>query len=153
MAYPARALRNDRWLYVRNFKSDRWPVGDPQYDYLNCDGSPTKSYLTGLSAGDPDYRFFELAFGKRPAEELYDMQADPDCVNNLAAKPEHAMLKAQLWEQLERELKQQGDPRVLGRGDIFDFYPYCRVDRQQKLYGAPDYDPVKLFERRFGGGR
>ena len=150
VAFPARALRNDRWLYVRNFKPERWPVGDPQYGFLNCDGSPTKSYLTGLSAGDTDYKYFELAFGKRPAEELFDIQADPDCVNNLAANPAHAELKSRLWNQLERELKAQGDPRMLGRGDIFDFYPNCRVDRQQKLYGAPDYDPVKIFAEKFG---
>ena len=150
VAYPARAIRNDRFLYVRNFKPNRWPGGDPQYGLLNCDGSPTKSYLTGLSAGDADYRFYEMAFGKRPGEELFDMRKDPDCVNNLADDPAYAKTKALLWNQLESELKEQGDPRVLGNGDIFDYYPNCRVDRQQKLYGTPKYDPVKLFEEKFG---
>ena len=153
VAYPARAIRNDRWLYVRNFKPNRWPGGDPQYGLLNCDGSPTKSYLTGLSAGDNDYRYYQLAFGKREAEELFDMRNDSDCVNNLAVNPEFATTKNRLWKQLERELKAQGDPRVLRQGDIFDFYPNCRVDRQQKLCGQPGYDPVKIFEERFGKAR
>lgn len=150
VAYPARAIRNDGFLYVRNFKPDRWPVGNPEYDFMNCDGSPTKRFLTELSQSDPQYRFYEMSFGKRPQEELYDIKADPDCVNNLAGDASHAAAKQRLWTQLETELKAQGDPRVLGKGEIFDFYPYCRVDRQQKLYKKPDFDPVKTFEEKFG---
>jgi len=135
---------------VRNFKPNRWPACDPDLGLLNCDGSPTKSYLTSLKPGADEYRFYEMSFGKRPMEELYDMVNDQDCVHNLAGKPEHAQLKEKLWNQLERELKAQGDPRVLGNGDIFDFYPNCRVERQQKLYKRPNYDPKKIFERKYG---
>ena len=150
VGYPARAIRNDRFLYVRNFKPNRWPGGDPQYGLLNCDGSPTKSYLTSLSMGDTDFRFYDLSFGKRPAEELYEMKQDPDCVNNLADDPNYADVKSRLWEQLRSELAAQGDPRIVADGDIFDFYPNCRVDRQQKLYDNPNYKPVELFQQRFG---
>ncbi len=153
VAYPARAIRNDRFLYVRNFAPHRWPVGDPKYGFKNCDGSPTKSYLTGLSMGSPEYRFYEMSFGKRPAEELYDMTADPDCVRNLADKASHAALKLKLWEQLESELKAQGDPRVLGKGEIFDYYPYSKRAAEIKAYGDPDYDPVPAFEAKFGKGK
>lgn len=150
VAYPARAIRNDDFLYVHNFLSDRWPVGNPEYGFMNCDASPTKSFLQGLSKSDPQYYFFELSFGKRPAEELYDMKNDPGCVNNLAPLAAYSEIKQQLWEQLKTELIDQGDPRILGQGEIFDFYPNCRVDRQQKLYGRPDWDPVKLFEEKYG---
>jgi N-sulfoglucosamine sulfohydrolase len=152
VGYPARAIRNDDYLYVRNFKPDRWPAGDPQYGLLNCDRSPTKSYLTNLSMGDDDYHFYKLSFGKRPEEELYDIRQDPDCVDNLAAKPPFAKVKTELWNQLRKELAAQGDPRIIDGGEIFDFYPNCRVDRQQKLYGKPDYDPVGVFEEKFGAG-
>ena len=114
--------------YAGNFKPDRWPAGDPKYGFSNTDGSPTKKYLTALSAADPDYRFFEMGFGKRPAEELYDIVADPDCVNNIARDPAHAGTVAKLWKQLQVELTAQGDPRILGKGDIFDYYPNCRVE-------------------------
>ncbi len=150
VAYPVRALRNDRFLYVRNFIPERWPVGNPEYDYLNTDGSPTKSFLLGLSQSEPDFRFYEMSFGKRAGEELYDMAADPDCVRNLADSAAHQETKLAMWQQLESELKAQGDPRVLGKGEIFDFYPYCQTERQQKLYEKPDYDPVKIFEDKFG---
>jgi N-sulfoglucosamine sulfohydrolase len=150
VSYPARAIRNDSFLYVHNFEPQRWPVGNPEYDFLNCDASPTKRFLTELSQNDSQYRFFEMSFGKRPQEELYDINADPDCVNNLANNPDHSGTKAALWKQLTAELTTQGDPRILGKGEIFDFYPYCKVDRQQKLYKRPDFDPVKTFEEMFG---
>lgn len=149
VGYPARAIRTDDYLYVRNFKPNRWPVGNEEYGFLNTDGSPTKSYLTGLSQADKDYRFFKLSFGKRPIEELFDMQSDPDCVNNLADDRKFFAIKLKLWDQLKRELEEQGDPRILGQGDIFDFYPNCRVDRQQKLYERPDWDPVATFDEKY----
>ena len=34
-----------------------------------------------------DKELFELAFGKRPAEELYDLKKDPGQLNNVADKP------------------------------------------------------------------
>jgi N-sulfoglucosamine sulfohydrolase len=150
VSYPARAIRTDDFLYVRNFKPHRWPGGNPEYGLMNCDGSPTKSYLTNLKPGDSEYRYYELAFGKRPAEELYDMTHDPDCVTNLAADPKHSVTKQKLWLRLKSGLTAQKDPRILGEGDIFDYYPYCRIDRQQKVYKRPDWDPVKLFEEKFG---
>lgn len=153
VGYPVRAIRNDKFLYVRNFKPDRWPAGDPEYGYLNCDSSPTKKYLTSLSPGTNDYRFLEMAFGKRPEEELYDIVKDPACLENLAGNPEFAGTKQRLWKQLEDALTEQGDPRILGEGDVFDFYPNSKIKRQQKLYGRPDYDPVKIFNEKYASGK
>jgi hypothetical protein len=69
-------------------------------------------------------RLFELAFGKRPAEELYDLRKDPSQLNNVAGEPEYAKIKSKLAAALMSELKATKDPRVLGRGDLFDKYPY-----------------------------
>jgi len=91
-----------------------------------------------------------MSFGKRPAQELYDINADPDCVRNLATSEMHFSIKQRLWSQLKQELTDQNDPRILGDGNIFDFYPNCRVDRQRQLYQQPNYDPVQEFEKRFG---
>jgi arylsulfatase A-like enzyme len=124
LAYPVRAIRTHEYLYVHNIKPERWPVGNPEYDFKNTDGSPTKSYLTGLSPDDAEYRFFSMSFGKRPEEELYNIKKDPDCVMNLAANPEYKSLIAKLRKHMEGELTDQGDPRTLGKGDIFDEYPY-----------------------------
>lgn len=149
VGYPARAIRTDEYLYVRNYKPNRWPGGDPQYGLLNCDGSPTKSYLTKLNEDDAEYPFYQLSFGLRAAEELYEIASDPDCVHNLATDKTLADVKNRLAKQMTDELTAQGDPRMLGQGEIFDFYPNARVDRQQKLYGDPSYDPVKIFESKY----
>src|SRR6185436_20433148 len=30
LSYPVRAIRTRDYLYIRNFRPDRWPAGDPQ---------------------------------------------------------------------------------------------------------------------------
>ena len=46
-----------------------------------------------------------------PEEELYDMQADPDEINNLAksAKPEHQAARKRLSAVLEKWLEESND--------------------------------------------
>ena len=153
VSYPSRAIRTDRYLFVYNFKPNRWPGGDPQYGLLNCDSSPTKTYLQSILKSDTEYRFYEMSFGKRPQEELFDVVNDPDCINNLADDPQHQKIKNRLWNQLKQELTSQEDPRILGNGDIFDFYPNCRIEKQQELYNKPKYNPVKIFNSKYGSGK
>ena len=117
--YPVRALRTPEYLYVRNYESDRWPAGNPETGYRNCDASPTKSRL--LRGFDEYYR---MSFGKRPAEELYRVDRDADCVQNLASDPAHAEAKKALRAELQRRLEQDGDPRALGMAWVFDTYEY-----------------------------
>jgi arylsulfatase A-like enzyme len=124
LAYPVRAIRNNKFLYVHNIKPERWPVGNPEFNFMNCDGSPTKSYLTKLQPKDSDYHYFDMSFGKRPEEELYNIQNDPNCMNNLAGLPEYIQIAKNMRSQMEAELIGQGDPRTLGNGDVFDKYKY-----------------------------
>jgi hypothetical protein len=69
-------------------------------------------------------RFWDLCFGKRPNIELYNLVTDPDCVTNIAGQPRYADKLEELKTQMETELRQQGDPRMFGQGDVFDRYPY-----------------------------
>jgi len=139
--YPMRAIRTHDFLYIHNFKPDRWPSGCPagysqpvdidvskprgtKFGYADTDASPTKSYILKHRDDPKVRRLFELAFAKRPAEELYDLQKDPGQLNNVAGKPEYARVKEKLAATLMDELKATKDPRVLGKGDMFDQYPY-----------------------------
>lgn len=142
-SYPVRAIRTDRYLYARNFMPHRWPVGDPEYGLRNCDDSPTKRFLMAIPTNSAERRWYELSFGKRSMEELYDIQEDPDCVNNLATDPAHAAAKTRLWKRLESRLVAQQDPRVLGDGDVFDQYPYSNRQEYKQVFGqeAPYKDP------------
>jgi N-sulfoglucosamine sulfohydrolase len=123
--YPIRGIIKDDTLYLRNYEPDRWPGGNPETGYLNCDGSPTKTEILQRRRDGRDTRFWELAFGRRPAEELYDLQQDPYCLANLAQGLQHRPRLERLRQQMERELRGQEDPRMFGRGFLFDNYVYA----------------------------
>jgi uncharacterized sulfatase len=126
--FPIRAYRTVDYLYIHNGTPQRWPVGDPDGPvwpdddptggYGDVDGGLTKTFL--VENRDRYPRHFELAFGKRPAEELYDVKADPYQMNNLADKPEYQAVKRMLRTALDAELKRTRDPRALGEGEFFD---------------------------------
>ncbi len=123
--YPIRGIVKDDFLYIQNFESSRWPSGNPETGYLNCDGSPTKTVCLQSRKNEKTHQYWKWAFGKRPEEELYRIDQDPDCVTNLAANPEYQHLKSRMKNQLFQELKRQGDPRMFGKGDVFDRYIYA----------------------------
>ena len=123
--YPVRGITTDSLLYLRNFEPDRWPSGNPETGYLNCDGSPTKTVCIEARRTPETYAIWEKNLGKRPAEELYDIRVDPYCMNNLADAPEYASVKAFLAETMTTLLTEQGDPRILGNGAVFDDYVYA----------------------------
>ena len=122
--YPTRGMVTRDAVYLENFEPGRWPAGNPETGYLDCDGGPTKSLILADHRKDPSDRFWALDFGMRPAEEYYDLHEDPDCVHNLAVTRPASPAQLQLREQLHAELRKQGDPRMEGGGAIFDSYPY-----------------------------
>jgi len=69
-------------------------------------------------------RLWDLAFAKRPGDELYDLRKDPGQLENVADEPEYAQVKAQLSERLLSELRRTGDPRVVGGAERLETYPY-----------------------------
>ena len=117
--YPVRAIRTPDFLYIRNYFPNAWPAGNPETGYKNVDDSPTKTLL--ISGFDDFYR---MSFGKRAAEELYDMKKDRDCLKNLATEPEYAMAKRTLRDRMDEMLRAEGDPRALGHADFFDTIEY-----------------------------
>jgi N-sulfoglucosamine sulfohydrolase len=121
--YPIRGIVKRNILYLRNFENDRWPIGNPETGYLNCDGSPTKTLILNQRRKGEE-EFWQMNFGKRPINEMYDLFNDPACVRNLAGLEKYYKLERSLKSQLLRELKEQGDPRVNDRGFVFDKYPF-----------------------------
>lgn len=123
--YPIRGIVKDGYMYLRNYKTDRWPMGNPETGYLNTDGSPTKTFILNTRRQHGNWYFWQLNFGKRYAEELYDIQNDPYCMSNLAADKKHSVLKEKLNSFMVQKLLEQKDPRMLGNGDVFDNYEYA----------------------------
>jgi arylsulfatase A-like enzyme len=130
---PMRAIRTHDYLYIRNFRPDRWPAGTPNFEkaflpgtwYGDCDNGPTKTYMIdNRDTEDHHHRLFALAFEKRPAEELYFLPKDPGQLNNVADDPAFRQAREKLSARLMEALRLTGDPRVVGGGDVFDRYPY-----------------------------
>ncbi len=142
LPYPHRALRTPDFLYIRNFMPDRWPMGSPKavtetetpavnelehntfVAFPDMDASPTKAWLIGQRHQTQWRWYYDFAFGKRPAEELYDLRLDPGQTKNLAADPGHAEVRQQLAARLLKILTEAGDPRVTGDGGTFERPPY-----------------------------
>lgn len=69
-----------------------WPSDDPVGGFGDLGGSPTKTYMW---KNRKKYRqVYKLAFGKRLAEELYNIRQDPYNMNNLANDPKYNEVKA-----------------------------------------------------------
>ena len=141
LPYPQRALRTADFLYVRNFAPDRWPMGSPKFTsdtdapaadvleqntyaaFADMDASPTKAWLIG-QRNEPQWRWhFDYAFAKRPAEELYDLRADPEQTASVATDPKFEKVRAEMERRLFDELKRTGDPRLVDDGKFFETPP------------------------------
>ncbi|WP_051316076.1 sulfatase family protein [Algoriphagus vanfongensis] len=118
LSYPMRAVRNHDFLYIWNPMPERNPAGDPSVhqsvgQYGDVDHSITKFLVMAMEGeavgNQPD--LFELSFGLRPEEELYDVKKDPYQLDNLAAKPEFAKIKTELKAQLLEWMEDTDDLR------------------------------------------
>jgi arylsulfatase A-like enzyme len=144
LPYPQRAIRTKDFLYIYNFEPDRWPAGDPHglddpnatpppfevlehdvyFAYPDIDASPTKAWMIYHRAEAEVQNAFDLGFGKRPQEELYDLRADPHYMNNLAGDVAYTAPKQELHERLMALLREQKDPRVVEEPCRFEQDPY-----------------------------
>ncbi|MGE0100873.1 MAG: sulfatase [Blastocatellales bacterium] len=142
LPYPQRALRTPDYLYIRNYAPERWPLGTPvtvtdsnaptQADletntyaaFPDMDAGPTKAWLV-LNRNDTKWKkYYEIAFARRPAEELYDLRKDPYQMRNVAAEPGYKSARERLASQLMKILTDAGDPRVTGDRMTFERPPF-----------------------------
>jgi len=145
---PMRAVQTREYLYIRNYRPDRWPAGTPNYLnahffgswYGDVDNGPTKLLMIDRKdQGEPWSRLFGLAFNHRPAEELYDLKRDPGQLVNVAGDPAYKEARKQLSGRLESILRETGDPRLGPDPDQFDRYPYYG--------GAPSFPALNSGDR------
>ncbi len=147
--YPQRSIVTKDYLLVWNLKPQRWPAGAPrryakkdstrllnmysldangkytQDDiFTDVDGSPSKTYLIEHHHKPEISPFFNLAFDFRPEFELFDINKDPSCLNNLKNNPAYDPIFSDLYQKLIEKLKQTKDPRMGEKDqDVFDSYP------------------------------
>ena len=80
--------------------------------------------MAGLR-NDPEMKsYFDFAFGRQPAEELYELSTDPHQMRNVAEDPRHREAKAELAGRLHDILTQTKDPRVTQDQPVFERPPF-----------------------------
>lgn len=147
LGYPCRCVRTANHLYIRNFTPERWPAGAPQkyasarFDdagslvegklgpdhggYHDIDDGPTLQWMIQHRDQAEVGRLLAAAVDRRPAEELYDIQADPACLNNLADDPSMQTVRQELSNRLTEYLTGTGDLRQIDpkAAHIWEMYP------------------------------
>ena len=109
-----RSVRDKRYLYARNFLVDR-PYG--QRLSYQMETPTTRVWLRLFQEGklnEAQARFWQ----EKPSEELYDLENDPDLVNNLAASPDHEVERERLASRLRRQLLTIRDLSFLPEGEM-----------------------------------
>jgi len=112
LPYPQRAITTDDYLYIRNFKPDRWPQGSFEMGMLDIDAGPTKDWIY-RHFNDPTYKvFIDYAHAKRPYEELYNLKKDPEQLYNVAGLSPYHEAKSNLSDLMDIILIETNDPRM-----------------------------------------
>ena len=115
-----RTIRSENYRYIRNFLPHRpyasfWPdggffatppqKGTPEHDFWDTSCLPGQQkvhdpdgvFLLPISEAYSEYLIWQA---KKPFEELYDVENDPEEIANLADDPEYSDLKDQMRTQL-----------------------------------------------------
>ena len=107
MYYPMRSIRTRKFRYILNLAHELpYPFASDLFD------SPT--WQSSLKRHDAQYgsRTVE-AYVHRPRQELYDVEADPQELVNLAGRAEYAKVLAELQEKLFVWQTQTRDPWLI----------------------------------------
>jgi N-sulfoglucosamine sulfohydrolase len=111
--YPMRSLREGRWKYIWNLH--------PEFQYTtHIDRAQAedevgyfRSWERAAAAGDARATALVERYRRRPADELYDLDADPHEQRNLAADPAHVDRVRSMRRSLEAWMAEQGDRRTV----------------------------------------
>jgi arylsulfatase A-like enzyme len=95
----ARAVRTDRWKYVRRWNVQNHPI------VSNCDDSISKDVL--IQAGWNNIPQSE--------EALFDLYFDPNEAHNLILDPSKASVVTEMRARLQQWMQETGDPLLTGR--------------------------------------
>ncbi len=109
-----RTLRKGNWKYIRNYQNYYADGLQNNYRYRQLAYDNWRDEYRAKRLDVTQQQFFE----RRPAEQLFDLTADPHEVNNLATDPKHAVRLAKLRERLKARVKSIND---------LSFYPENRM--------------------------
>jgi N-sulfoglucosamine sulfohydrolase len=95
---PLRAVRSERFKYIRRFSDYDRPV------LANCDDSASKQILAEAGWGEQ----------RVPEEQLYDLLFDPNELNDLSADPTRRQILSEMRDRLLEWMRATEDPLLHG---------------------------------------
>ena len=110
--YPCRSLRTRDWKYILNLHPE---FQHHTHDSRHGAGNGVLYWRTWLAKAKTNSAAAAVVkrFVERPAEELYDLKADPHEQHNLAANPTQAARLAAMRAELKAWMKEQGDTQTV----------------------------------------
>jgi arylsulfatase A-like enzyme len=109
-----RSVMGRRYVYLRHYMPHR--IYGQHIDYM-FQTPTTRVWRERFDRGDVDEAQSHF-WREKPAEELYDLETDPDEVVNLAASPEHAEILAEMRAAHEAWVREVGDVGFLPEAEI-----------------------------------
>ena len=106
--YPTRSVRTTDWKYIRNLHPEYYYSTHVDLVQANDGGGYFDSWANKAKT-DAAAAAIVKRYHERPAEELYDLNADPNEMKNLASDPRHATRLASLRAEVNAWMKEQGD--------------------------------------------
>ncbi|MDP6424956.1 MAG: sulfatase [Planctomycetota bacterium] len=106
-AYPMRAVVTERYLYVFN----TWADGKTVFRNESQNGRTMRAMRAAAST-DSRIRGRVDLFLHRTVEELYDLERDPDALDNLAGREQHAQAQMRMRDRLRKWMRQTEDPAL-----------------------------------------
>lgn len=113
-----RSVVDARWLYIRNFRPDIPYVQPLEYMF---EARGYQSWARLAAAGQLTLATAQF-WGEKPAEELYDLENDPDNVTNLAAAPAQRATLERMRARLRQRMVEICDNGLLPEGSNLEGY-------------------------------
>lgn len=110
-----RAARDKQFRYIRNFEPLK-----PYYQYMNTPekGATMMEIRKAEKAGTLSGAVAQFSAETKPVHELYDLEADPHEINNLAGDPAHAAKLAEMQKALTDWQLEIGDLGLMPESEI-----------------------------------
>ncbi len=136
-----RVVRSARHLYIRNYS--------PQIPYMTRSaymdqGPPVQALRRAHREGALGPTQVPFMEAHKPAEELFDIEADPDCVHNVADAPGHRVTLSEMRMALEKlnefgeDFGVESEEHTIARGVVADRLDEYRAwIKPQSLEDAP----------------
>ncbi len=109
-----RSVRDQRYIYIRNFKPHRAYGQFISYMFQTPTTQVWFDKFGSMTAPNPRAYFWQV----KPTEELYDLFHDPDEVSNLADQPRYEDVKKRLRRELFQWQRRIRDLGFLPEGEI-----------------------------------